>query len=136
MARGVVFPVDLSFAGDQDTVDYRAVPASDQGNATYRDHGGFGGFSPSREPYPSPSGVTFMDGYGATVDDLKRGFCQPAIRAEPAYDLANYKERYSQPRLPDEDNGNRQVMDNDWDFRGRQRQSRGFLTRPKLPTER
>ena len=135
-ASGIVFPISLGFGPEKEVDDYRAVPATDRGNASYGDRGGFGSFSPSREPYRNPSDVNFEAGYGVTAADLERGWCEPTIREDPAYDLANYKQRYSDPLAPDEDNGNRQTMDDDWEFRERNRRSKGFLTRPRVPTER
>ena len=116
--------------------DYRAVPASDTGEG-YGDRGMLGSYTPEpRDAYRDPAGVQHYTGYGASMADIERGYCDPGIREDAAYDLANYKDRYTQPKLPDEDKGNTGVMPSDWEFRGRATRSRGFFTRPRIPTER
>ena len=123
--------------GDEEESDFRQVPASDRGDESYGDRGQFGSYAPSnREPFESPREVRYFAGYGANEQDLDRGFIDPVIREDPAYDKSNYQERSTMPMEPDEDQGNRQVMERDWEFRNRNRQSRGFLTRPRIPTER
>lgn len=121
---------------DRDTDDFRQVPASDDGNRNYRDRGQFGTFSPDKEPYRSPRDIVRMTGFGADEADLDRGWCEPAIREDPAYDKSNYQDRWTQPREPNEGMGETDVMRQDWEFRGRNQRARGFLTRPRVPTER
>jgi hypothetical protein len=121
--------------GDRDESGYRPVPESDKGNAGYRDRGGLGSYTPSREPYRNPSDVKMFAGYGASEEDLQRGYCEPAIREDPAYDLDNYKDRSSQPMSSDIDEGG-DAMADDYAFRRLNERSRGFLTRPRIPTDR
>lgn len=119
---------------DEDRSDYRPVPDSDTGEA-YRDRGMLG-FYHREEPWDTPAEVRFEAGFGATEADLKRGWCEPLITEHPAYQLANYKDRSSMPRESDVTPGNVEMMEDDWSFRNRNRKSRGFLTRPRIPTER
>lgn len=125
----------LRSAGDADTSDYRPAPASDRGNAAYSDRGGFGTYQTDAESFRDPSDVRHFTGYGADEADLQRGYQVPAIRDDPAYNLDNYKDRSTQPRLSDEDEGG-DAMSDDWAFRRKNERSRGFLTRPRPPTDR
>lgn len=120
----------------EDSDDYRAVPASDIGNAAYRDRGMLGSFTPTGDAYPSPDGVKRFAGFGADEATLARGYASVAIREDPAYDKSNYQDRWTEPMGPNEDMGETDVMRQDWEFRGRNQLSRGFLTRPRIPTER
>lgn len=119
---------------DEDRSDYRPVPSSDDGE-TYRDRGMLGFYS-REKPFDCPSEVRFEAGYGASVADLKRGWNEPLITEHPAYQLSNYKDRSSQPMESDVTPGNVDMMEDDWAFRNRNRKSRGFLPRPRLPIER
>lgn len=134
---------------DENRSDFRDVPRSDKGNRGYRDQGLRSSYQTDAEQFPNPKGVvTAYDGgyspeverqrhgYGIDEADIVRGFCEPGIREDPAFDKWNYAERSSEPRHPDEDQGNADRMAKDWEFRSRNRQSRGFLTRPRIPTER
>lgn len=134
-----VAPIAFSFGDDGERSDFRQVPASDQGNSSYSDRGQLGSWEPSIgrwDNYPDADGINRFPGYGGTVEDLERGYRTVGVSEDPAYDKENYRERMTQPRHPDEDQGNRQVMDRDWEFRGRNRRAKGFLTRPYIPTER
>ena len=102
----------------------------------YDDEGMLGSYRTSSVQFPNPQGMVTFPGYGADDADLELGFIRPSVRELPAYDKANYHDRWTQPKLPDEDLGNRQVMDNDFEFRMKERESRGFLIRPRTPTER
>lgn len=137
MASGIIFPVVMPLGEDEgDSSDYRPVPSTDNG-AGYTDRGQFGDWSANGgKPYDEPAGIKREAGFGASVDDLRRGFCEPAMRQDPAYDFENYRSRSSDPRVSDDDQGNRQFMSDDWDFQNRNRRSKGFLTRPRIPTER
>lgn len=124
-------------SGNDTRSDYRPVPRSDQGNETYQSRGQFGGFSTNRgEPFPVPRDVVMFEGYGGDRADLERGYCEPGIRQDPAYDLANYKDRSSQPMVSDLGPGDVEIQYSDWEFRNRNRRSEGFLTRPRVPIER
>lgn len=122
-------------AGTEDATDYHPVPESDRGNATYSDRGMLGSYSTGAEPFKAPAEVRRFTGYGATDADLERGYQVPTIRDDPAYDLDNYKLRSTQPAMQDEDEGG-DPMNDDYAFRRRNERSRGFLTRPRPPTDR
>lgn len=129
-------PIPVAGPGEEDVTDFRAVPPSDTGDG-YHDRGALGSWAPrEHEQWAPVDGVKYMAGFGADVGDLQRGYIAPTIREDPAYDKANYQERFSQPKMPDEDVNNTGVMDQDWEFRTRNRRARGFLTRPYIPTER
>jgi hypothetical protein len=132
---GSYLPILGETGDDKEVSDFRAVPGSDEGNEDYRDRGKLGSFTQS-EPFRNPSEVRFFDGYGADKEDLERGYCVPDVGREPAYDKANYEMRSSQPREQSEDFGNTDTVPSDWQFRSRNQRSRGFLTRPRIPTER
>lgn len=122
---------------NEDRSDYRAVPRSDEGNDGYRDRGMLGSFPSNRgEPFAPPAEVRFAPGFGADMADYKRGWCDPLITEHPAYQLESYKERSSQPRESDVTPGNVEALRDDWEFRNRNRRTRGFLTRPRIPVER
>ena len=132
-------PIPFSFADTTEGSDFRQVPASDRGNESYSDRGQLGSWEPSVGrwgDYPVADGIEFFAGYGADTSDLKRGYRTVGVSEDPAYDKQNYRERMSEPRNPDEDQGNRSVLERDWEFRGRNRKAHGFLTRPYIPTER
>lgn len=120
--------------GERD--DFRDVPLTDGGNRDYSDRGMLGNFQTDAEPFPTPAGVRIFTGYGGDRADLERGYVEPVIREDPAYDKANYQDRWTQPREPNEDMGETDVMRQDFEFRGRNQRARGFLTRPRVPTER
>jgi hypothetical protein len=132
---GTALPILGQTEGDREVSDFRAVPRSDEGNEDYQDRGMLGSFTQS-EPFRNPSEVRFETGYGADREDLERGFCVPDVGREPAYDKANYEMRSTLPRVSSESFGNTDTMPDDWQFRSRNQRSRGFLTRPRIPTER
>lgn len=103
----------------------------DKGNASYTDRGYIGHRTSSEEKFPKPAGNVFFTGYGADEADLVRGYNEPTIREIPDFDLSNYKERWGEPKNPDDDMDNRTPMGRDWDFRDRERPSRGFLVRDR-----
>lgn len=80
--------------------------------------------------------VKVFPGEGATEEDLRCGYLHVSLEEGPEFDKANYHNRYSQPRSPDEDQGNMDILERDMEFRQRERVSKGFLTRPRIPTER
>lgn len=146
----IAFKGQIPYAGppepDGDRSDFRQVPKTDKGNRGYGDRGQFGTFQTDAEQFGTPKGVAMASGnygagmqqhgYGVEAADAERGFCDPGIREAPAYDKANYQDRSTRPRIPDEDQLETNTMADDWEFRGRNRVSRGFLTRPRIPTER
>lgn len=117
---------------------------SDKGNKSYEDKGMLGSYCSRDSQFPNPAGVKTFTGYGADKADLERGFVQPAIRELPNYDRANYTERFTQPKSPSESEGETGLsgffgvgsLQRDFEFREKERQSKGFFTRPKLPTDR
>lgn len=131
-------PMIISISGGEDVErdDYRPVPESDR-DSVYSDRGMLGGYSPSKEPFAPPADVRFEAGFGADVEDLKRGYCEPNVSFSPAYQLENYKDRYSQPRVSgDVNNGNQEGMESDFEFRNRNRRTKGFLVRPHIAKDR
>ena len=126
---------ELRPVGSGDESDYRPVPDSDRGNATYSDRGMFGSYTPDSQPFGDPPDVRHFVGYGATAADLDRGYQVPSIRDDPAYDMDNYVDRSTVPKLSDLDEGG-DAMANDYAFRRKNERSRGFLTRPRIPTDR
>jgi hypothetical protein len=123
--------------GDDDRSDYRPVPTSDRGSDDgYRDRGMLGFYQTDAKPFKNPGDVRFFDGHGASMADLERGWCEPLITEHPAYEKKNYADRSTQPKESDITPGNIEAMPDDWQFRDRNRRSQGFLTRPRIPTER
>lgn len=129
-------PVFQPDTPDGDRDDYRAPPAGDRDNAGYGDAGMLGNYSPSLDRYPSPDEVKRFTGFGATAEDLDRGFVEPVMRERAAYDLENYKQRWTAPKSPDEDDNPATAGAEDRAFRRRHERSRGFLVRPRIPTDR
>lgn len=134
---GTLASVFLDPDGDSDGTDFRDVPASDKGNSSYRDQGMRGGYAPhNRDNFPDPAGLKRFAGYGADEADLSRGFIADCTNDDPAYDAVNYRMRSTIPKTSNEDFGNTSQLPRDYAFRGRNQQSRGFLKRPHIPTER
>ncbi len=129
------FPWREGDGENENRSDYRAVPASDRGNDGYHDKGGLGTYQTDATWFRNPAGVKIFDGFGASQEELHRGWCDPGIEEGPEYELANYKYRSSEPKGSDLHifgEGDRA----DFAFRERNRRSAGFFPRPKLPTER
>ena len=133
---GTSLPILADVGEGGDNADYRPVPESDKGNDGYTDQGYNGWYTPSEEPFRDPADVKYIAGYGASEEDLRRGYCEADVNRNPAYDKANYEMRSTQPRVSSEQFGNTDTMPNDFEFRSRNQRSRGFLTRPRIPTER
>lgn len=102
----------------------------------YNDLGMLGSYRTSEVQFPNPKGVKTFPGFGADEADLELGFIRPTISGLPNYDQANYYNRWTQPKLPDEDEGNRESTSQDLEFRTKDLFSEGMLTRPRTPTER
>lgn len=121
-----------------DRSDYVPVPASDKGNSGYTDRGMRGFYQTSATPFHDPPGVKHFTGYGADDADLDRGYKLVPISDDAAYQLEDYKYRNTEPKLSDIDEGGdgSDATMSDFEFRRRNRQSRGFLTRPHIPTDR
>jgi hypothetical protein len=134
---GSSLPILADIGEGGENADYRPVPESDRGNEGYEDRGYLGSYAPdNREPFRDPPDVRYFAGYGATEEDLRRGYCEADVGREPAYDKANYEMRSTQPRASSEAFGNTDSMPRDFEFRSRNQRARGFLTRPRIPTER
>lgn len=104
---------------------------------SYNPRGSLGSdLPPSETPFPKPSDVKMSAGFGVDEADLERGYCEPDLAERPEYDKANYQQRWTLPKEPDEDFANTGVMPDDYEFRARDLRSKGFLTRPRIPTER
>lgn len=135
-ASGMIFPVVQGFGEPEEASDYRPVPASDTGKG-YSDRGGLGSWSANGgRPYDPPAEITFYAGEGASVEDMRRGYMKPAMREDPAYDLQNYKERWTAPKQSETDQGATEYTESDWEFQRRNKRSKGFFNRPHIPTER
>lgn len=98
-------------------------------------YGGSSSSSPSEKPFSNPADVQTAVGFGADAADMKRGFIDPHITNAPEYDRANYVDRWSLPRTSDQDENGTPVQE-DFDFRMKDRETKGFLTRPHYPSER
>lgn len=105
-------------------------------NPKYDTIGMLGSSYADPDPFKYPDDVKLFAGFGADEADLHRGYCDPNIKALPNYDKVNYNERYTIPSQPDEGPGNHMALQGDMEFRMKERESKGFLTRPRIPTER
>lgn len=105
-------------------------------NDKYDTPGTLSSYCTSETQFKDPKGVVHFNGFGMDDADYARGFCDPNVKELPNYDKINYASRYSLPRIPDEDQGNTEAMDKDFEFRTKDLESKGFLTRPRIPTER
>lgn len=105
-------------------------------NPKYDPKGMLGSYRTSEDPFPNPADVKVFSGFGADDADLERGWCEPGIASRPDYDKANYHERWTVPKVPDEDFADTGILPDDVEFRQRELRSKGFLTRPRIPTER
>lgn len=73
--------------------------------------------------------IKYETGFGVSQADMKRGYIKPSLPVEPEYDAANYREKWT--RQPNTGFGSPV-----YDFRYKEEETKGFLTRPILPTER
>lgn len=94
-----------------------------------------GTYRTSETQWPNPEDVNVFEGFGADKDDLVRGYCRPAIKSNPEYDADNYKLRWSIPTVSDLTEQGPEVP-SDVEFRQKDLLSKGFLARPRIPTER
>lgn len=91
--------------------------------------------TPVEQPFATPADVKAFAGEGATEADLRRGFLESGIKDSPQYDKANYNDRWTEVKRPESDDASYPDQD-DFNFRMKDRESRGFTTRPRIPTER
>lgn len=94
-----------------------------------------GSYQTSDKQFPNPKGVVVFEGFGANKEDLVRGFCRSGIMENPEYDSDNYKLRWSIPSVSDLVEQGPEVP-SDIEFRQKELVSKGFLARPRIPTER
>lgn len=77
------------------------------------------------------SDIKRFAGYGATEKDLARGFMEPNLPERPEFDADCYKNRWVRA------NGDENIWDSEtFRFRHDHMESKGFLSRLVLPTER
>lgn len=76
---------------------------------------------PTQRGYPA--GVKTDVGYDCTFDDVQRGFKEVTNTNKPEYGFNNYNQRASQSNETSAEEAAR------WNFRMREQQSKGFLTR-------
>ncbi len=101
----------------------------------YDDSKTLGSYRTSARQSPNPKEMVKFLGFGVSEKDYDRGFCDPKLNDLPEYDAQNYFDRWSQPKVDDQVEGG-PSMPVDWEFRQKDRTSKGFLTRPRIPTER
>lgn len=102
----------------------------------YDDKGSLGSDRTDAEPFRDPQGLKRFAGFGADEADLSAGFVRPEIRDLPEYDKRNYEDRCTTP--PTNNSGLTDIFEPspDYAFRQKDRETKGFFTRPRLPTER
>lgn len=96
----------------------------------------FQGYSPSETPYKDPADVVYFSGFGANADDLERGYIKPMVKESPQYVLENYKQKWTQYRVLDEDGDGGMDLPAQLEFRNKDRETKGLFVRPHIPTER
>lgn len=75
------------------------------------------------------SDIKRFAGFGATTKDLERGYLEPKLPDTPEYDAMNYKSHWATPKGGYFD-------EKEYEFRSKDAETKGFLTRLVLPTER
>lgn len=115
--------------------DYNVGKTSKKNHESYDQSQTLGSYRTSEKQFPNPDGVVVFEGFGVTKKDLVRGFCDPAIRTNPQYDSDNYKLRWSIPRVSDLVEQGPEIPSDD-EFRRKDLVTKGFLARPRIPTER
>lgn len=136
---GFIIPFDIAedfSTGESAKTDFREVPSTDVGNKGYRDRGRLGWYAPSEKQYTDFGDVRWFEGYGADEADLRLGFIEPTITESPAYQLQDYKDRWDLPKARDLTPGNVEAHEEDYAFKRRNRESKGFLPRPRIPRDR
>jgi hypothetical protein len=120
----------------EDLADEPYMTGNSGVNDKYNAPGTIGSYCTDPEPFKNPAGVKLFAGFGASEEDIERGYNNIGTRELPNYDKANYNLRYSEPAFQDENFGNSGILPEDIEFRNKDRVSKGFLTRPRIPTER
>lgn len=95
-----------------------------------------GSYQTSAEPFKNPSEIKIFTGQGATAEDIERGWVKPAMREYPEYVFDNYKGKWTEPRVLDEDFEGGTELARDMEFRKKDRETKGLFARPRIPTER
>lgn len=95
-----------------------------------------GSYQTSATPFPNPEGVKVFPGQGATAEDLERGWVKPKMREYPEYVMDNYKDKWTTPRVVDEDFNGGMDLERDLEFKKKDRETKGLFARPHIPTER
>lgn len=93
-------------------------------------------FPGQENPFPNAEGVKVFSGFGADDSDLRRGWVEPVIRQDPRYDLVNHKQKWTEFRISDEDSNGGEDLPNEFEFRMKDRETKGLFIRPHIPTER
>jgi hypothetical protein len=126
--------------------DYRPAADSHADGKSYKDRGAFGTYQVREDDFPDPANLKRATGWGATTEDLRRGFVRPSITDNPAYEKSNYELRSSLPRREMDGGDSRDRLNDDGsnifddadysNFRDRNMVAKGFLTRPRYSKER
>lgn len=79
------------------------------------------------------SDIKRFAGFGASENDLERGYIEPKLPLTPSYDASNYWKHWS------DNKGDMKYFDitrEEMEFQDKDMVSKGFLNRLVLPTER
>lgn len=106
---------------------------SDRQRAPHNDQEAFSG---QGERFRPAEDTKFFTGFGANNADLERGFCEVSPEEMPDRDMANYKDRWTRPRVSDEDSEYGESLPPDVEFRRKDRETKGLFMRPRIPIER
>jgi len=109
--------------------------AKDKGDK-YDDSGELGSYCTSEVQFPNPEGTKVFSGYGASEADLELGFIRPAVRELPEYDKASYQDRWTLPKETKVEKVSGASFMDSFEESLNKRRSKGFLIRPRTPTER
>lgn len=107
-------------------------------NEKYDEKGRLGSYRTGSEQFPNPSDVVTFEGFGASHEDLQRGFIRPTMRELPEYQKSNYRFRLTEDRVDDDDrdNGLGVGFSKDLEFQKKDRVTTGLFARPLIPDER
>jgi hypothetical protein len=147
---GSYLPILGIYEGDEEKGDFRDVPKSDhtahRRGESYQDDGQLGGWESnggkqfdqptSRFAFAARDYHGAVKPWGADREDMVRGHVVPKITERPQYQKNNYELRSTRPSKTNVDFGNTDTRDSDDEFRHRNHRAKGFLTRPRIPTER
>lgn len=94
------------------------------------------GYQTSDKQFPNPEGEVVFSGFGANAEDLERGWIKCDIRQNPEYEMSNHKLKWTEYRIADEDGNGGMDLPPDFEFRMKDRETKGLFVRPHIPTER